>query len=392
MRTDCIPSLIDPENQIVPLSRVQLDDRKIAESYLQEIIHASPSILPIARLDRNYSPPVSIGREIVNIDNLLISPAGKITIVETKLWRNPQSAREVIAQAVDYASILWEMGYEEFEEICRKALPPAPLQEKSLYELVKAVYPTLALEEAAFHDEVQKCLNNAEFLLFIVGDGIRENLENMADLLYRPQMHFKLGLVEIQIYESPVISQRLVIPNLVAHSTEIKRTLIKVEGGGKATVSVNIEEHPTPASKGRRTLSEDEFFAELKEPEAASVFRALLEFGREIGAVPDWKASSVGLRLPDPRGIHKPGFTLFLLNLDGTVSDSYLGYQLSNSGGEARIADNRALALSKIFGIPYSQKYNSLERSIPWQQVAEHFEEFKDLLRQTVNQIRQMLN
>jgi hypothetical protein len=219
MRRDCVPFLIDQANVHTPLSRVCFANKEVAESYLQEIIHASPTSLPIDRLDRDYYPPVSLGCEILNIDNLLISPTGKITIVETKLWRNPQATREVIAQAIDYASRLWEMEYSEFQQLVRSALP---LKGKSLYEYVSSVYPDLVLDEADFHDQVQRCLNNAEFLLLIVGDGIRESLEGMADMLFQPQMHFIFGLVEIQIYESPVTPQRLVIPNLVAHSTKLE--------------------------------------------------------------------------------------------------------------------------------------------------------------------------
>ena len=205
MRRDCQPYLIDSAKNHFPLTRVHFKDRKIAESYLQEAIHTSPSLLPVNRLDSDFFPLVSLGREIKSIDNLLISPTGKLTIVETKLWRNPQASREVLAQAIDYATTLWRMDYTEFEALLSTALSPAPVKEKSLYKLVSESYPEEVLDEAEFHDEVQKCLFNAEFMLLIVGDGIRENLEGLADILYQPQMHFKFGLVEIQIYENPII-------------------------------------------------------------------------------------------------------------------------------------------------------------------------------------------
>jgi hypothetical protein len=388
MRRDCTPYLVAKSSQNTALTRIHFDDKKVAESFLQETIHASPGILPINRLDSDYHPPVCIGREIANIDNLLVSPTGRISIVETKLWRNPQATREVIAQAIEYANSLWEMEYDEFQELARTALSPAPLKDMSLYEYIAHAHPSEVLGEADFHDEIQKCLNNAEFLLLIVGDGIRENLEGMADMLYQPQMHFKFGLIEVQVYESPAIPCRLVIPNIVAHATELRRTVVRVEGGTKATVSVNIDE-PT-VSKGRRVLSEDEFFSELRDSDAAPLFRQLLEFGSDLGAIPLWRASSVGLRLPDPRGLRKLGFTLFLLNLDGTVSDAFLGYQLDDSSGDITVADNRAKALSKAYGVPYVAKYHALERGIPWRQLAAQLDTFKTLMRETVNQIAQM--
>lgn len=225
-------------------------------------------------------------------------------------------------------------------------------------------------------------------MLLIVGDGIHENLESMADMLYQPQMHFKLGLIEIQIFENPALSHRLLIPNLVAHSTELRRTVVKIEGGGQARVMVNIEE--PPAGKARRVLSEDEFFAELRDPDAGPLFRQLLDFGAELGATPLWRSSSVGLRLPDPRGIRKLGFTLFLLNLDATVSDAYLRDQLEDSSGDTAIADERATALSTMFGVPVAPKYQALERGIPWRQVHGRLEDFRELMKRTVANIGRM--
>jgi len=84
-----------------PLRRIRLGDREFSEAYLQEMLHACPELLPIDELDADFGPIVSLGREI---DNLFIAPSGKLTIVETKLWRNPQAIREVLAQILDYAN------------------------------------------------------------------------------------------------------------------------------------------------------------------------------------------------------------------------------------------------------------------------------------------------
>jgi len=388
MRRDCQPYLIDSAKNHYPLARVHYKDRKIAESFLQEAIHASPSLLPVNRLDSDFYPLVSLGREIANIDNLLISPTGKLSIVETKLWRNPQASREVLAQAIEYANTLWEMDYTEFEALLGTALPPAPIKEKSLFTVVSELYPDQVLDEAEFHDEVQKCLNNAEFMLLIVGDGIRENLEGLADILYQPQMHFKFGLIEIQIYESPVIPYSVFLPNIVAHSTELHRTVVKIEGDKRASILVNIQEPSN--SKSRRVLTEEDFFAELADAEAKPMYKDLIEFGIELGANPLWRASSVGLRLPDPRGISKYGFTLFLLNLDGTISDYYLGTQLESSKGDVSIAADRAQALSKMYQIPCSKQYQTLKRAIPWKKVMNNLNDFKSLIKETVEKINTM--
>jgi hypothetical protein len=50
------------------------------------------------------------------IDNLLMTPSGDIAIVETKLFRNPQARRAVLAQVLDYATALFGMDYAGFEK------------------------------------------------------------------------------------------------------------------------------------------------------------------------------------------------------------------------------------------------------------------------------------
>jgi hypothetical protein len=89
--------------ELIPLP---LKDTVFQEVWLQELLFKHPSILPVAYLDEDYAPLISIGREIANIDNLFISPSGQLTIVETKLWRNPEAHRTVVAQMYDYANTL----------------------------------------------------------------------------------------------------------------------------------------------------------------------------------------------------------------------------------------------------------------------------------------------
>jgi hypothetical protein len=132
MRRTGVPNVVTGDGVHHALSRVAFHDKSIAEEFLQKALNTAPQLLPVEDLDPSYSPLVSLGREIDNIDNLFVSPNGRITLVETKLWRNPEATREVVAQLLDYASRLNSWSYSELEEATRKALPPAPLGEQSL--------------------------------------------------------------------------------------------------------------------------------------------------------------------------------------------------------------------------------------------------------------------
>ena len=54
---------------------IPVRDKAFQEEWLQELLFKHPSILPVGYLDEDYSPLVSIGREIASIDNLFL-PTG----------------------------------------------------------------------------------------------------------------------------------------------------------------------------------------------------------------------------------------------------------------------------------------------------------------------------
>src|SRR5437762_12336259 len=87
-------------------------DKNFPEEWLQELLYRHSSILPVGLIDEAFAPAIPIGREIAAIDNLFISPKGLLTIVETKLWRNPEAHRTVVAQILEYAHTLetWHYG------------------------------------------------------------------------------------------------------------------------------------------------------------------------------------------------------------------------------------------------------------------------------------------
>ena len=107
-------------NKSERLERVPLTQGEFSEEWLQKLLQESPQLLPVAEIDSIYAPLICIGREVHTdvgyIDNLYISPKGYITIVETKLWRNPQARREVVGQIIDYAKELKQFTYEQLDQ------------------------------------------------------------------------------------------------------------------------------------------------------------------------------------------------------------------------------------------------------------------------------------
>ena len=57
--------------------------------------------------------------------------------------------------------------------------------------------------ESEFIDNVQNNLSRGRFLLLIIGDGIRENMEGLVDYIQcNCGMSFTLSMIEMPIYKN----------------------------------------------------------------------------------------------------------------------------------------------------------------------------------------------
>ena len=98
-----------------------------------------------------------------------------------------------------------------------------------LLDMVRAVDPEV--DERQFNDALTANLRRGRFLLLIVGDGIREGVEAIAEYLQlHAGLHFSLGLVELPIYVMPN-GDRLVAPRVLARTALVTRNVVAVPDG-----------------------------------------------------------------------------------------------------------------------------------------------------------------
>lgn len=152
--------------------------------------------MPIDEIDPSFRNPIAICRELRTpagpIDNLLVTASGLPILVECKLWRNPESRREVVGQIIDYAK---ELSRWTSSDLQREVSRRLGVSGNAMLDLVRAVDPSV--DEIAFNDALSLNLRRGRFLLLILGDGIREGVEAIAEYLQRHAgLHFSLGLVE----------------------------------------------------------------------------------------------------------------------------------------------------------------------------------------------------
>ncbi|MCE7926857.1 MAG: hypothetical protein DYG98_27795 [Haliscomenobacteraceae bacterium CHB4] len=320
--------------RIIKPTRISFTSQGFPEEWMQRLLHEHPEVLPVQEIEAGFAPLIPVGREISvaagSIDNLFVSPEGYLTLVETKLWRNPEARREVVGQILDYAKDLARWSYTDLDRRIREL---ATGSAAGLVDTVKKYYPLDETEERNFIDNVSKNLGRGRLLLLIVGDGIRESVEEMVEYLSRsPQLYFTLALIELQVFQvGDDPRRRLVIPQLVTRTREITRAIVRVEGVQPEQVALKIEtdldaEPPrSPASGSRRLLTAEEFFEQLqknKGPEAVTFAQRLIRDCEALGLETVWNSGSFSLKLPDPQG---SGLRIGVFNVDRT-GYIYLGY------------------------------------------------------------------
>ena len=220
------------------LTRLQLkkgaSEGSVDEGTLRDLLFRHPQTLPISAIDPAYDGIVSICKELRTqtgyVDGLYANSSGRLVIAEFKLWRNPQARREVIGQILDYAKDLASWGYEDLQREISLNLGKTG---NVLYELVRKDSPEL--DEAGFVDNVTRHLKRGEFLLLIVGDGIREDVENIVEFVQSHSgLHFNLALVETALYRDA--ADHLFVQPRVLACTEIVQRFV-VEGGVGSVIS-----------------------------------------------------------------------------------------------------------------------------------------------------------
>lgn len=248
------PILVSEFGETRQLERItfgSLSDGSFDEAWLQKALYEFPVCLPVKEIDPSLGVLIPLCTEIETgagpADILFATETGRLVLVETKLWRNPESRREVVGQILDYAKQLSSWTYEDIDQAVRAARSDP---KTGIAEVVAA--QSSAFDESAFVDAVNHCLKNGNFLLLIVGDGIRQGAEALVAFLERfSNLRFHLALVEVAAYKLPN-GGRLLQPRILAKTEIIERTiLIGPTGPLTYQQAAQVEDSVAPSSAQR---------------------------------------------------------------------------------------------------------------------------------------------
>jgi hypothetical protein len=313
-----------------------------------------PEILPVSEIDERVQLPLfSLGTEITtpsgSIDNLFLSQSGHLVVVETKLWRNPEARREVVAQILDYAGCVRQWRYEDIERLWARRHPAKG-------DLWQCVAPRESEEQ--WIDQTSRNLARGRMTLLVVGDGIRSQAQQLAEAVAgHPDFPFRLGLVALLLYEMPD-ERVLVVPDTLARTQEIERAIVRITYHEKDRPEVAVEVPVTRSaarSRARGTLSAEEFLADLSQVKpagaaAAEVMDTLLGALEQTELLAEPQSGTYAIYAPDPieRG---EKLSLAVIQRDGLMYGylPWLHDQVSRRWGTTDVADRLTAAQAALF-------------------------------------------
>lgn len=312
---------LEPDGVVRALDRIRFertagDKNTHDEFWLQSLIFRFPACLPLSEIDAGIESLVPVCMELPLpsgfLDNLYVTRDGDLVLVECKLWRNPEARREVLAQIIDYAHSMSAWSYDDLDRAVGKGVvADKSLLRKSLLEVASMEGD---LDEPAFVDAVTRNLKLGRFLLLVVGDGIREGAETLAQYLQsHAGFHFTLSLVEMPVFHGPS-GGFIVTPRLLARTVNIERGIVRVTDGKPVVEAVPAT---TLATGVRTTLSQERIVEAISEatPGFLPALQSLLAAGENEGLFTESATKSLMVRF---LGADESTFTAGGFGPDGT--------------------------------------------------------------------------
>lgn len=315
------------------LEAPESDGPSSRESWLRDLLYAHPDLLPIQEIEPAFGDTVAVCRELPTragpADLLLLNRTGLPTIVECKLWRNPEARRKVVAQVLDYAKELTALQYSDLEAAVGRALG----RETDLAALIGVEGER---ELPRFIDRVSLNLRRGRFFLLIVGDGIRQGTEELVEYLQRhAHLNFALALVEMGVYRLPTAqgASLLVVPRVLMRTVEIERAVVRVDGTGVAVTAPVVPVLRAEGKPRRTRVSEQIFFETVRvTPEVRQRLQEFIQSASALGVVTDSGDGSLSLKAEDG------DYNFVTFRLDGTWRNYALASRLRKQG-HPEIAD-----------------------------------------------------
>lgn len=231
------------------------------QTLVEHSIGAIESSLKASGLIAEDSQLFFVAREFRCIDVLLAEmgpgrheglEVRRLVLVETKLFRNSDSKRRVLAQLLEYADTL--QHEVRSEEVCKAARGRSFNSEET-------------------RDELARVLASGDFLLLVCGDRLQSSLVRLMkpflDRLRHATSRFDMGLLSLAMYRGEGRSPELyLVPNVVGLIERSERQLelnVDVRVMSEAGIELRAESATRGSVNTTAEPDEDHFFRSLSE-------------------------------------------------------------------------------------------------------------------------------
>lgn len=390
------PFLINKDTSGQRLQPIESKEHGYNEAWLQELLRTQPDILPVAEIEPIFFPMMPIGREVATgtgaIDNLFISHRGYLILVETKLWRNPEAKREVVAQVIDYGSVLSKWNLDRLNDATKEYTKKYAGAEFSLIDWVEKQMGPVEGGKDFFEDTVAKNLRLGRILALIVGDRIRQSLVEMLSYVVNkyPGLAMDVALVELQAYriEKGRNWPLLVVPRIISRTEIIERSIVQVtviEGKPPEVIVHQDKAKAGDADRKRVSLTEEAFWELLRQraPNQYDIAQKLInEFREESGieVIPREGSIVVALGLPESG----QQISLFYVGKNAILNvwPKTIARQLSSAGFDDTLAKNYEKQIRENLHMPKDRTELSCHIS------RVDIEKFKSTVKELIRKVR----
>jgi hypothetical protein len=212
------------------------------ETELQELLYEYPEIvLSVPEIELSREEVAIKFREYPTsrgpIDVFIITKNANIILIETKLIKNPESIRTVVAQIVDYIKALTLDGCENIlEKKCKyvKKSDNFVVDDKFLFLLNK--------------NFISGNING-----IIIGDDIHPNLLGLVESIQSaPHLAFHINLLKIESFQQG--EQLLIMVKNVENTKEVERSVINISFENVKKLPIIESESPSRNGKGTKPI------------------------------------------------------------------------------------------------------------------------------------------
>lgn len=231
------------------------------EGKLQDYLEKYPPLIPLAEIVEGASDLLCIGREVGAgsgaVDLLFIDKDGLLTVVETKLAKNPEARRTVIGQIIEYASYISQWTVDDVYRIANEYL-------KSNLDEVMQKMSEGEFSDDNFRSNIEQNLKSGKIRLIIAVDELIEPLRAMVTFL-NSFSNFDILLLQVSSFEESK-TRKVLIPSLFGYVTK-------------------------PTGAGRKHWDSESFFTDIRErcePKIIDTISELYEFTKSNADSISW--------------------------------------------------------------------------------------------------------